>query len=211
MKTPKNNDSEFIEQTIDYDWDDEQIPITIQSCRIPSFFENDVGQFDKEFLSFEPIPLSYKQATTGNNSTQWIAAINEELDSMLKHNVWSIVPYQKSIPTVPVKWIFGVKPDGRKKARLVAIGCRDKEEYSAIEKASPTPSIDTTRWLLAYCSYSKIPLVQLDIKTAFLHAPIDREKYINIPPGIPENPKTHIAKLNKALYGLDTAGKCWYN
>ncbi len=98
------------------------------------------------------MPLSYKQATTASNSSQWITAINDELKSMQKHNVWSIVPYHKSmsVSIVPVKWIFGIKTDGRKRARLVAIGCRDKENYSSIDKASPTPSIDTVRWLFAH-------------------------------------------------------------
>jgi len=114
------------------------------------------------------------------------------------------------VPIIPVKWIFGIKTDGWKKACLVVIGCRDPENYTAIDKASPTPSIDTTRWLFAHCSYSKMPLIQLDIVAAFIHAPLDHKKYITLPPGVPGNSKTHVAKLNRALYGLPTSPKCWY-
>ena len=95
---------------------------------------------------------------------------------MNEHNVWTIVPYNKTMPIVPVKWIFGIKDDGRKRARLIAIGCRDKQIYTPAETASPTPSADTTKWLIAHCSYMESPLIHLDLITAFLQANINDEK-----------------------------------
>lgn len=64
---------------------------------------------------------------------------------MIRHNVWTIVPRTKNIQVVPVKWLFGIKDDQRRKARLVAIGCRDPKIYSSVDKASPTPCTDTFR------------------------------------------------------------------
>lgn len=53
-------------------------------------------------------------------------------------------------------------------------------------------------------------MIHLDVKTAFLNGKIDRLKYITLPPGVEGNRKTTVCKLNKALYGLATAPKCWY-
>jgi len=119
-------------------------------------------------------------------------------------------PRTKSIPTIPAKWVFGIKGNGQKKARLVVVGCRDTEIYSPNDKTSPTPSMDTTRWLLAHASHDKLNLVQIDVKCAFLQANIDRTKYIALPPGVKGNPKTQVARLNRALYGLAISPKCWY-
>ena len=161
-----------IEETIEYDWDSDQKPITLKSCQLSTPFESKIGEFDNDFTSLEPVPLTYKQATTGANRKQWHSPTTDELQSLNKHNTWTIVPRPPpSVPIIPVKWIFGIKTDGRKKARLVVIGCRDPENYTAIDKASRTPSIDTTRWLFAHCSYNKMPLIQLDIVAAFIHVP----------------------------------------
>jgi len=51
--------------------------------------------------------------------------------------------------------------------------------------------------------------MQLDVKSAFLHGEINREKYVSIPQGIDIDPKKFVCKLNKALYGLAVSSKCW--
>ena len=129
---------------------------------------------------------------------------------MNKHGVWTIVPREKNMPVIPVKWVFAIKKNGTYKARLVVVGCCVKEKYKPADKASPTPKSDTVRWLFAHASYSKTPFVQIDISTAYLHANIDRLKYIALPPGVSGNKKKEVCKLNRALYGLATAPKCWY-
>lgn len=48
------------------------------------------------------------------------------------------------------------------------------------------------------------------MKTAFLHGELDRVKYMCIPPGVEGDRKTQVCKLNKAMYGLVTAPRCWY-
>lgn len=109
-----------------------------------------------------------------------------------------------------VKWLFGIKKDGTRKACLVVVGCKDPEKYTPADLASPTPSFDMIRLLLAYVSTTSCELVAFDIKTAFLHGDIDCEKYISLPPGISGNRQEKVCKLNKALYGLRTAPKCWF-
>jgi len=89
--------------------------------------------------------MTFKEAISGPERELWRPAIKRELDSMNQHNIWTIVSKTKDRPIVPVKWIFHIKHDGTRKARLVAVGCRDPEKYSPTEKFSLTPRSDTNR------------------------------------------------------------------
>ena len=55
---------------------------------------------------------------------------------------------------------------------------------------------------------------QLDVKTAFLNAPIDCELYIELPEGftvVNSKGEKLVGKLNKSLYGLKQSGRMWYS
>ncbi|MBW0583417.1 hypothetical protein O181_123132, partial [Austropuccinia psidii MF-1] len=51
---------------------------------------------------------------------------------------------------------------------------------------------------------------QLDIKSAFLNAPLEDEVYLSIPQGLDCNKKKVCVKLKKAIYGLRQAPLAWY-
>lgn len=142
---------------------------------------------------------------------KWNTPIESELSAMEKHEVWEIVPCVKGMNVIPLKWVFTVKDDGTHKARLVAVGCRDKEEYNPADTTTPTPSISLIRWLFAIVLEFGWKMIQADVKNAFLHSKIDREKFVSIPQGVNIDSKRFVCKLKKALYGLKTAPKCWYN
>ena len=50
---------------------------------------------------------------------------------------------------------------------------------------------------------------QMDVKTAYLHAPIDYDIYINPPEGYEETDDGLVYKLEKSLYGLKQSGRNW--
>jgi len=50
--------------------------------------------------------------------------------------------------------------------------------------------------------------LQLDTKATYLHADLDKDIYITIPPGDPNFGKGYW-KLNKALYSLKQSGSQW--
>lgn len=57
-----------------------------------------------------------------------------------------------------------------------------------------------------------MPVHQLDVKTAYLNAPIDCEVYIRPPEGFSEENiggQQMVWKLNKSLYGLKQSGRNW--
>lgn len=216
LKAPtidENDSFTIVESTIQLedDWSDSESDtqrIMIHSTKTyPSNF-GDYEDFHKIHYSKE-IPMTYADALSEENKSLWETPIKSELQSLADNNVWEIVPRKSDMQIVPVKWLFTVKSDGKRKARLVAVGCQDKEKYESQEKVAPTPSLASIRWAFALASKHNWDLVQLDVKTAFLYSKIDREKYIRIPDGVNTDSKKFVCKLKKALYGLATAPKCW--
>jgi hypothetical protein len=50
----------------------------------------------------------------------------------------------------------------------------------------------------------------MDVKTAFLNRYLDEDIYMALPNGFKNNEDTkRVCKLNKYLYGLKQASKCW--
>ncbi|RVE42148.1 hypothetical protein evm_013209 [Chilo suppressalis] len=49
----------------------------------------------------------------------------------------------------------------------------------------------------------------MDVITAFLNGILKEEIYIRAPEGL-SSPHNHVCKLNKALYGLEQAARCWF-
>lgn len=62
--------------------------------------------------------------------------------------------------------------------------------------------------MLQKAAQESLLLHQMDVKTAYLHAPIDYEIYINPPEGYQEK-EGIVYKLEKSLYGLKQSGRNW--
>ena len=190
------------------DWSDDE-SVQVQSCFVSSI-ESGYNVNGKDVPMFNQVPLTYSEATSPAHAAAWGPPIQAELDAMKKYNVWTIVPHTKEMRVIPLKWVFTVKENGKRKARLVVVGCRDKEVYVPKDTASPTPASTTIRWLLTVSVKYCWNVVQLDVVNAFLNGEADRVKYVSIPQGIETNSKNCVCKLNKSLYGLATAPMCWY-
>src|ERR1044071_4961654 len=64
---------------------------------------------------------------------------------------------------------------------------------------------------LAFASYKKFKVYQMDVKNAFLYGVVKEEVYVGQPLGF-EDPihRDKVYVLNKALYGLHQAPRQWY-
>jgi len=49
----------------------------------------------------------------------------------------------------------------------------------------------------------------MDVKTAFLNGDLKEKIYMRVHRGLSCN-SSHVCKLNKAIYGLKQAAKCWF-
>nr|GEZ36164.1 hypothetical protein [Tanacetum cinerariifolium] len=99
----------------------------------------------------------------------------------------------------------------RNKARLVTQGHRQEEGINYDEVFAHVARIEAIRIFLAFTSYIRFIVYQMDVKSAFLYGKIDEEVYVSQPPGFidPKFPNK-VYKVVKALYGLHQALRAWY-
>ena len=129
----------------------------------------------------------------------------EEYQSIMKNDVWDIVPKPKNKSVVSSKWIYKIKhvADGSIKkynARFVARGFSQKEEIDYEETFSPVARYTSIITIMALASMMKWNLHQMDVKTTFINGVIEEEVYIEQPQGLKfEDRVTHVCKLKIEL------------
>lgn len=161
-------------------------------------------------------PQSYKQALASPFSEKWMQAFQEEYDSLTENGTWKLVQPPPGCSIINCKWIGRIKPasDGvpeRFKGRLVAIGSRQKYGIDYDEIFSPVPHQEAVKAALAEIASLNLELMQLDVKTAFLHAPLDKTMYMKQPEGfVSPGKEDHVCLLLKSLYGLKQAPRLWF-
>ena len=77
-------------------------------------------------------PASYEEALASPASHEWLVAMRDEMDSMVKNQVWELVDLPPRHKTIGNKWVLKIKrkADGsidKYKARLVAKGYTQSE------------------------------------------------------------------------------------
>ena len=158
-------------------------------------------------------PTNVKEALSHQS---WKEAMIEEYNSILKNDVWDIVPRPKNKSVVSSKWLFKIKhaADGsieKYKARFVARGFSQKEGIDYDETFAPVARYTSVRTILAIAASKGWKVHQMDVKTAFLNGKIEEEVYVEQPEGFSVfDRQTHVCKLKKALYGLKQAPRAWY-
>ncbi|GJU80077.1 putative ribonuclease H-like domain-containing protein [Tanacetum coccineum] len=71
--------------------------------------------------------------------------------------------------------------------------------------------IEAIMLFLAFASFMKFPVYQMDVKSAFLYGTIEEEVYVYQPLGFVDPAHPHkVYKVVKALYGLHQAPRAWY-
>jgi hypothetical protein len=161
----------------------------------------------------EKEPTCFEEAI---QKKEWADAMTEEYQSIIKNNVWEIVPKPKSKDVVSSKWLFKIKhvvdrSIEKYKERFVARGFSQKEGIDYEETFAPVARYTSIRTIIALAAKMKWKLHQMDVKTAFLNGIIKEEVYIEQPQGFEvQDKKSHVCKLKKALYGLNQAPRAWY-
>jgi hypothetical protein len=147
----------------------------------------------------------------------WKDAMLEEYMSIIKNNVWDIVPRPKDKSMVSSKWIYKIKHvvDGsveKFKEIFVAKGFTQKEGIDYEETFSLVARYTSIRIIISLASVLGWKLHQMDVKTTFLNGKIEQEVFVEQPDGfVLHNKGTHVCKIRKALYGLKKAPRFWYD
>jgi hypothetical protein len=142
--------------------------------------------------------------------------MTEEYQSIMKNEVWEIVPRTKKKYVVSSRWLFKIKhvADGsieKYKARFVARGFSQKEGIDYEETFAFVDRYTLIRTMIALAAKMKWKMHQMDVKTTFLNGVIEAKVYIEKSQGFEvEDRKSHVCRLKKALYGLKQAPRAWY-
>ena len=115
-------------------------------------------------------------------------AMIEKHQTILKNDVWEVVPRPKDKSVVSSKWIFKTmhSTDGSIEdfnEIFVAPGFSQKEGIYYEENFAPVARYTSIRTIIALASKMKWKLHQMDLNTSFLNGVIEKEIYIEQSPG----------------------------
>ena len=159
----------------------------------------------------EKIP-SVEEALADRN---WSNAMNQEMQSITDHKVWTLVKRPKDRRILTNRWVFKKKLNENSevtsyKARLVVKGFNQKHGEDYDSTFSPVVSFDSVRILLAHSAENNCKIHHVDVSTAFLNGDLDEPVFMEQPIGFENlNYPNYVCKLEKSLYGLRQAPRAW--
>ena len=118
----------------------------------------------------------------------WKDVMHEEYESIMKNDVWDVVPRPKDKSVVTSKWLYKIKhgADGsveNYKAKFVARGFSQKEGIEYDDIFAPVARYTTIRSIITLAATQGWSLHQMDVKTTFLRGSIKEEVYVEQPLG----------------------------
>ncbi|KAJ9551744.1 hypothetical protein OSB04_015789 [Centaurea solstitialis] len=149
--------------------------------------------------------------------SDWVTAMQEELNQFERLGVWRLVPRPKNKTIIDLKWIFKNKKDEdgivtRNKAHLVTKGYKQQAGIDYDETFAPVARLEAIRIFLAYAAHKNFTVYQMDVKTVFLNSKLKEEVYVSQPEDFVDRTKpNHVYILDKALYGFKQAPRAWYD
>jgi hypothetical protein len=116
----------------------------------------------------------------------WKDAMMEEYQSIMKNNLWEVMPRTEGKSIVTSKWIYKIKhvADGnidKYKSRFVERGVSQKEGVHYEETFSPLAKYTYIETIISIDSFMGWKLHHMDVKTTFLNGVIEEEVYIEQP------------------------------
>ncbi len=166
------------------------------------------------------VPETFHDAVTSAASSQWCKAMEEEIRSLRENDTFEITALPEGRNLLEKQWgekgLYAVKlgPNNEetRKARFVAKGYSQQRAIDHHETFSPTARITSINTLMQFVTRYNLTVHQMDVKTAYLNAPIDCELYVEQPEGFEvksQNGKKLVCRLKKSLYGLKQSGRNW--
>ncbi|MBW0561245.1 hypothetical protein O181_100960 [Austropuccinia psidii MF-1] len=149
------------------------------------------------------VPRNFKNSTQGKDTENWQAAIKKELDNINRLNAWEIVDRKPSDHPITTTWVFQVKRNHNHsvtehKVRLCAQVFHQIEGLDYLKKFSQTGKISSLQLLISHATRNNYSLHQMDVKSAFLNAPLEEELTLAILYGINEDKEKKVIRLHKA-------------
>ena len=114
--------------------------------------------------------------------------MHEEYQSIMKNDVWDVVPRLEGKLVVTSKWIYKIKhaADGsikKYKSQFMARGFSQKEGINYQETFAPVARYTSIRDIMALVAKLGWKLHQMDMKTTFMNGVVEEEVYMEQPLG----------------------------
>jgi|GEM_PF-1698076 len=160
-------------------------------------------------------PIDFKTAWA---KPEWRQAIQIECENLHKQNTFTFIPSATVMgPRLKGKWVFTRKKNadgtmGKWKARWVVRGFAQRYGINYTDTYAPTSRHDSLRLVLSIAASYGYHMHLVDIKHAFLNAPLEERIEMDPPEGYPLPPGARpgdAVRLNKSLYGLKQAPRVW--
>ena len=140
-------------------------------------------------------PKSYCNAMNHPDADEWIAAVTEEYNALLRRDIFEEVERSEGVKVHGGLLVFAEKigAEGevtKKKARLVAKGYTEVWGEDFWNTYSPTLGHNTLLSCLTYAATRDLEIHHLDAVAAYLNSNLHKEIYLHPPEGIPSSPGT---------------------
>ncbi|CCK71152.1 LOW QUALITY PROTEIN: uncharacterized protein KNAG_0G00960 [Huiozyma naganishii CBS 8797] len=153
-------------------------------------------------------PRTYKEAMGSTDHELWSAACKREMDSLVRTKPFEEIRLPPGRKAIPARWVLSIKDSGLYKARVVVQGFRQTEGLDYDETFAPVIRYESVRLFLAIFACQGVKVHQMDVVTAFLNSPIDKELFVK-PPVSYKSTGDSVWKLRSALYGLKQSPLLW--
>jgi hypothetical protein len=165
------------------------------------------------------LPTGTKHKPTSNHKagntkqTQWFQAEAKERDGMFEFTTWTRLPQNSETrklrkTALRARHLYDIKRDMSAKDRVVVNGSKQTEDTHT-NTTSPVASQMQLRIFLFFTAARKYHMVQLDLRNAYLHAPIKDKVYIIMPEEFPG--EGEVARLDKAAYVTKQGARKFYD
>ncbi|KAI3780212.1 hypothetical protein L2E82_10183 [Cichorium intybus] len=158
-------------------------------------------------IESETEPLNYDEAIESKDSSDWMIAMHNEMESLQRNGTWDLVPIPKGKMPVKCKWVYKLKEPvnpnekPRYKARLVAKGYSQIPGVDYTDIYSPVFKHTSIRALLGLVASNDYELEQLDVTTAFLNGELEEEIFMQQPEGfVVPGKEDYVYKFNRCTY-----------
>ena len=142
---------------------------------------------------------------------EWKTTMLEELEALRKHEVFELTDLPRDRKVIGCRWVFDIKSDSHKKARLVAQGFSQVEGLNFNELFSPVVCFESVRLIFALAALEGYYMTSVDVRTAYLYGKLDEEIYMWQPEGFRvKGQESKVLCLRCVLYGLKQAGLAWW-
>jgi hypothetical protein len=165
-------------------------------------------------LTGRDVPNNHDEAMVSADADQWLEAELRERASLEEFGVLGpVTKIPTGVKVADCRWVYTWKDmsSGKylAKARVALRDFARKGGVDLSEIYAPTGKNVVFRLLMVLVLLLGLTIHQMDVKTAFLHAPIDEIVYMRAIPG--DNiPMGYGYQLRRSLYGYRKAPRNWY-